>query len=450
MIKDPILIVDDDDNLRETMAEALASLPVEITTADSGQAAVEEIEKRSFAVVVTDLVMKDRDGFDVLEHSKQRHSAGRVIMLTGHGSREVAVDAMQKGATYYIEKPVDLQELRTKVGKCLEEHKKDLAYEDLRNRVDREYGIEGIIGQDPKVLRVLQIVRQIAPTDASVLILGASGTGKELVARAIHRNSPRRDKPFVALNCGGLSEGTIESELFGHKKGAFTGAVVDREGKFEYADSGTLFLDEVGEMPQSTQIKLLRVLEDGEITRLGANKPQKVNVRVLAATNADLTKRVESHEFREDLFYRLKVVTVELPPLRDRRGDIKLLAEHFLAVFAAQHHKDVDSMDREALVEMVRYDWPGNVRELRNTVESMVVRATGNILTKHDLPPEIWAAPRSGQDNWGFLSGKTAEEVERNHIRVTLELTGGNRVKAAKAMGISERTLYRKIREYDL
>jgi len=362
----------------------------------------------------------------------------------------VAVDAMQKGATYYIEKPVDLVELRTKVSKCLEEHQKDLAYEDLRNRMDRELGIEGIIGQDPKIRRVLQIIRQIAPTDASVLILGGSGTGKELVARAIHRNSPRRDRPFVALNCGGLSEGTIESELFGHKKGAFTGALADREGKFEYADTGTLFLDEVGEMPTSTQIKLLRVLEDGEITRLGSNKPQKVDVRVLAATNADLSKRVEAHEFREDLFYRLKVVTLELPPLRERRGDIKLLAEHFLASFAAQHHKDVEAIDREAMVEMVRYDWPGNVRELRNAVESMVVRATGNILTKHDLPPEIWAAPRPGQDNWTFLSGKTAEEVERNHIRVTLDLTRGNRVKAAKAMGISERTLYRKIREYGL
>ncbi|MHC4514357.1 MAG: sigma-54-dependent transcriptional regulator [Planctomycetota bacterium] len=450
MIPDPILIVDDDDNLRETMADALSSLPVEITTAASGQAALNEIERRRFAVVVTDLVMKDKDGFDVLQHSKRRHQLGRVIILTGHGSREVAVHAMQEGATYYIEKPVDLQELRTKVAKCLEEHRKDIAYEDLCSRVDQEYGITGIIGQDPKITRVLQIVRQIAATDASVLILGSSGTGKELVAHAIHRNSPRREGPFVALNCGGLSEGTIESELFGHKKGAFTGALADREGKFEYADSGTLFLDEVGEMPPSTQIKLLRVLEDREVTRLGANKPMKVDVRLLAATNADLLKKVEAQQFREDLFYRLKVVTIELPQLRERRGDIKLLAEHFLAVFAGQHHKDVEAIDRDALVEMVQYDWPGNVRELKNSIESMVVRATGNILTKHDLPPEIWASPGAGPDNWTFLSGKTAEEVEKNHIRVTLELTGGNRVKAAKAMGISERTLYRKIREYGL
>ncbi|MEE9127041.1 MAG: sigma-54 dependent transcriptional regulator, partial [Planctomycetota bacterium] len=373
MIKDPILIVDDDDNLRETMADALAALPVEVTTAASGQAALAAIEKRHFAVVVTDLVMEGKDGFDVLQQAKRRHAPGRVIMLTGHGSREVAVDAMQKGATYYIEKPVDLQELRTKVGKCLEEHRKDLAYEDLRSRVDRDYGIEGIIGQDPKILRVLQIVRQIAPTDASVLILGGSGTGKELVARAIHRNSPRCDSPFVALNCGGLAEGTIESELFGHKKGAFTGALADREGKFAYAHTGTLFLDEVGEMPQSTQIKLLRVLEDSEVTRLGSNKSQKVDVRVLAATNSDLQERVTARRFREDLFFRLKVVTINMPPLRERRGDIKLLTQHFLSTFAEQHQKDVESIDREALVEMVHYDWPGNVRELRNAIESMIV-----------------------------------------------------------------------------
>ncbi|MCA8958800.1 MAG: sigma-54-dependent Fis family transcriptional regulator [Planctomycetes bacterium] len=447
---DPILIVDDDDHLRTAMAEALDVLPVEITQADSGRRALELLAERNYAVVVTDLVMRDKDGFDVLRAAKERYRIGRVIILTGHGSREVAVDAMQQGATYYIEKPVDLTEFRTKVAKCLEEHRKDLAYEDLRSRIDSEHGLEGIIGQDPKMARVLDIVRQIAPTNASVLILGESGTGKEKVARAIHDYSARRDKPFVALNCGGLSEGTIESELFGHTKGAFTGAHTDREGKFEYADGGTLFLDEVGEMPLTTQVKLLRVLEERAVTRLGANKSRPVDVRLLAATNADLLEKVESKEFREDFYFRLKVVTIDLPPLRERRGDIKLLVQHFLRHFATAHHKDVESIDRDALVEMVHYDWKGNVRELRNAVESMVVRAQGNILTKQDLPPEVWAPIRGAEDNWGFLAGKTAEEVERNHIRVTLELTGGNRVKASAALGISERTLYRKIREYEL
>jgi two-component system response regulator HydG len=449
-MRDPILLVDDDDALREALSAALEPLPVEIETAASGAEAVELLRHRSFAVVVTDLVMKDVDGFAVLEAAKRRHQPCRVVMLTGHGSREVAVQAMQEGATYYIEKPIDLAELRTKVSKCLEWHRRDLEFEDLRSRVARDEGIQGIVGQDPKMVRLIEAVRQIAPTNASVLVLGESGTGKELVARAIHALSLRREGPFVPLNCGGLAEGTIESELFGHVRGAYTGALGDREGKFEYADGGTLFLDEVGEMPMSTQVKFLRVLEEREVSRLGSNKPRKVDVRVIAATNADLEKRVAEGEFREDLYYRLKVVTLEIPVLRERSGDIKVLVEHFLRHFAKLHGKDVDSIDRDALVSLVRHDWPGNVRELRNAVESMVVRARGNILTLRDLPPEIMAPTPDESDSWQFLAGKRADEVERNHIRVTLELTGGNRVRAANALGISERTLYRKIREYGL
>ena len=446
----PILVVDDDPNLLDTLQQALTPLPVEITSASSGKEALARLQEREFAVVVTDVVMRDLDGFAVLDATKKRSAITRVIMLTGHGSREVAVSAMQQGATYYVEKPVDLADLRTKVGKCLEEHRKDRDYESLRKEVHKSYQLEGIIGQDPRMVRVTEVVRQIAPTNASVLILGPSGTGKELVARAVHNLSPRRQHPFIALNCGGLSEGTIESELFGHVKGAYTGALADREGKFEFADKGTLFLDEVGEMPISTQIKLLRVLEDREVIRLGSNKARKVDVRVLAATNADLQQKVKSGQFREDLYFRLKVVTIELPPLRERRSDIKLLVEHFLQHFAKLHDKDVESIDRDALVELVNYDWPGNVRELRNAVESMVVRARGNILTRHDLPPEIWSRAEIDQDSWQFLAGKTAQEVEKQHIRVSLHLHEGNRVKAAKSMGISERTLYRKIREYGL
>jgi two-component system response regulator HydG len=446
----PILLVDDDDALRGTLVEALESLPVEIAVADSGSAAVRELAARRFAVVVTDLVMKDSDGFAVLEQARDTNPHCQVIMLTGHGSREVAVKAMQQGAVYYIEKPIDLAELRTKVSKCLEEYRRAIEYEDLRRQVHRQYGLEGIIGQDPKIARVLDVIHQIAPTQASVLVRGESGTGKELVARAIHNLSPRKNKPFVPLNCGGLSEGTIESELFGHVKGSFTGALADREGKFEYADGGTLFLDEVGEMPASTQVKFLRVLEERAVARLGSNRMRPIDVRVIAATNADLEARVADGTFREDLYYRLKVVTIELPPLRERSGDIKLLVEHYLRTFSELHGKDVESIDRDALIALVNHEWPGNVRELRNAIESMVVRARGNILTVMDLPPEI-GNPRRGEDDpWHWLAGKAAEEVEKNHIRVTLELVGGNRVKAAQAMGISERTLYRRIRDYGL
>ncbi len=447
---DPILVVDDDDALRQTLVAALESLPVEITEADSGKAAVELLGSRRFAVVVTDLVMKDLDGFAVLAAAKSNYENGRVVMLTGHGSRDVAVQAMEKGATYYVEKPVDLKDLRTKVKKCLDDHQKDLRYEDLREKLERTMGIEGIVGQDPKMRRVLDTVRQIAPTFASVLILGESGTGKELIAHAVHRLSPRHQKPFVPINCGGMSEGTIESELFGHIKGAFTGAVADREGKFEYANGGTLLLDEVGDMPMQTQVKLLRVLEERAVARLGDNRMRPVDVRVLAATNADLQQKVKDGAFRQDLYFRLKVVTLELPPLRERRTDIKLLVDHFLKRFAEVHGKVVDSIDRDALVPLVQYDWPGNVRELKNAIESMVVRARGNILTRNDLPPEIWAPIPTGEDNWQFLFGHTQEEVERNHIRVALQMCQGNRQKAARSMGISERTLYRKIREYGL
>ena len=447
---DPILVVDDDDALRESLVEALEVLPVAITTAASGAAAVALLGERRFAVVVTDLVMKGVDGFEVLAAARQNYANCRVVMLTGHGSRDVAVQAMEKGATYYVEKPVDLADLRAKVKKSLEDHQKDVAYDELKGQVERAFGIEGIVGQDPKMQRMLGLVRQIAGTAASVLILGPSGTGKELVARAVHNLSPRARKPFVAINCGGMSEGTIESELFGHVKGAYTGAVADREGKFEYANGGTLLLDEVGEMPLPTQIKLLRVLEERTVTRLGDNRTRPVDVRVLAATNADLVQKVKDGTFRQDLYFRLKVVTIDLPALRERRSDIKLLVEHFLKHFTKTHGKDVDAIDRDALVALVQYDWPGNVRELRNAVESMVVRAKGNILTRADLPPEIWAPLPVDQDGWQFLAGRTWQDVERNHIRVSLELCGGNRLKAAKAMGLSERTLYRKIKEYGL
>ena len=450
MRTNPILVVDDDEALRDALVDALAALPVEITVASSGAEATALLAERRFAVVVTDLVMKGVDGFAVLGAAKQNYPNCRVVMLTGHGSRDVAVKAMEEGATYYVEKPVDLADLRAKVRKSLEDHDKDVAYDDLKGQMERAFGIEGIIGQDPKMQRVLALVRQIAGTAASVLILGPSGTGKELVARAIHNLSPRQARPFVAINCGGMSEGTIESELFGHVKGAFTGAVADREGKFEYANGGTLLLDEIGEMPLPTQIKLLRVLEERAVARLGDNRMRPVDVRVLAATNADLVQKVKDSAFRQDLYFRLKVVTIELPSLRERRSDIKLLADHFLKHFAKLHHKDVESIDRDALVALVQYDWPGNVRELRNAVESMVVRAKGNILTRGDLPPEIWAPLPVDQDAWQFLAGRTWQEVEQNHIRVSLELCGGNRQRAAKAMGLSERTLYRKIKEYGL
>ncbi|PIE25134.1 MAG: sigma-54-dependent Fis family transcriptional regulator [Planctomycetota bacterium] len=445
------LIVDDDVGHSEVLAEALERRGLEIRRVDSGKEAVQILgDGPEFAVVLTDLVMHEVDGFDVLEAARKRDPATQVLMLTGHGSREVAVEAMEKGALYYLEKPVDLGELRAKVDRALEAWERERQVLALKSDMQKISGLSGIIGRAPSMIRMVETIQQIATTQASVLILGESGTGKEVVARAIHELSSRRDKLFVALNCGGLSEGTIESELFGHVRGSFTGAAYDREGKFEYARGGTLFLDEVAEMPLQTQVKLLRVLEERKVIPVGSNDPIDVDVRVLAATHQKLAEKIEDGSFREDLFYRLKVVTIQIPPLRERKEDIPLLAEQFRKDFRKLHGRDIDGIDREVLKTFAQHDWPGNVRELRNIVESMVVRARGNILTVLDLPPELSPEPQPGQDGWAFLAGKHSSEVERNHLRVTLEMFQGNRVRAAQAMGISERTLYRKLKEYEL
>ena len=443
-----ILIVDDDRAHAEVCAEALEPLGYQPTIADSGAEGIRMLEAgEDYAVVMTDLVMRDRDGFAVLEAAKRQAPAATVLMLTGHGNREVAVQAMEQGALYYLEKPVDLDELRTKVRKAFEAQAKSRAYDELKRDMSRVTGLSEIKGRAPQITRLVELINQVAPTRASVLIRGESGTGKELVARAIHELSPRRERPFVALNCGGLSEGTIESELFGHVKGSFTGAMSDRQGKFEYAKGGTLFLDEVAEMPLQTQVKLLRVLEDHTVVPVGANSAVPIDVRVLAATHQDLEKLIEEQKFREDLYYRLKVLTLFVPPLRERRGDIPLLAELFREQLSKLHDKDVDGIDREVLLAFAGYDWPGNVRELRNVIESMVVRSRGNILTVLDLPPELSHVPHADGDPWSFLAGKNAAEVERNHLRVTLDMFSGNRQKASQAMGISERTLYRRIKD---
>jgi two-component system response regulator HydG len=327
---------------------------------------------------------------------------------------------------------------------------------ELQQRLDERFGFEGVIGTSPQMHSVIDRLKRIAPTDASVLIQGETGTGKELVAQAIHQNSPRKSKPFVALNCAALSENILESELFGHVKGAFTDASTDRVGKFAYAHGGTMFLDEVGDMPMATQIKLLRVLENGEITRVGSNESTKVNVRVLSATNRNLEDAIAAGTFRSDLYHRLKVVTIALPPLRDRAQDIPLLIEHFIRQFGKRHHKVIKSMSPAARMKLLAFDWPGNVRQLRNVVESMVVVDYDGVLDADDLPSELAdegaqmpAAGGTGGTLASFV-GKPLEDVERVFITETLAFTGGNREQAAQLLGIGERTLYRKIKEYGL
>jgi two-component system response regulator HydG len=325
---------------------------------------------------------------------------------------------------------------------------------ELNRRLDEKFGFEGVVGSSPQMNAVIDRLKRIAPTDASVLIHGDTGTGKELVAQAIHQNSPRKKKPFVALNCAALSENILESELFGHIRGAFTDASADRIGKFEYAHGGTLFLDEVGDMPLATQIKLLRVIESGEITRVGSNDPIKVNVRILSATNRNLEQAIDAGTFRRDLYHRLKVVTIVLPKLTERLQDIPLLIEHFIKQFAQRHNKSVQSMTTAARRRLLAFDWPGNVRQLRNVVESMVVVDYDGVLDLDDLPSELAdvaePAAEAAPDSLGSLVGKKLEDVERLFIGETLRAAGGNREEAASMLGIGERTLYRKIKEYGL
>jgi two-component system response regulator HydG len=449
-----VLIVDNEPAHAEAVAESLARAGYECTIATSGTQGAQKLEEQEFDVVITDLVMADLDGLEILRLAKRALPDAEVIMITGHGTIPSAVEALQQGAFNYLEKPLDLKQLRAVVDRASESLRLRRTNAELSRRLDEKFGFEGVIGSSPQMHEVIDRLKRIAPNNASVLIQGETGTGKELVAQAIHQNSPRKNKPFVALNCAALSENILESELFGHVKGAFTDASFDRVGKFEYANGGTLFLDEVGDMPTATQIKLLRVLESGEITRVGSNEPIKVNVRIISATNRNLEDAIAAGTFRRDLYYRLKVITIYLPRLAERSQDIPLLIEHFMKQFSARHGKTIKSMSTAARRRLMAYEWPGNVRQLRNVIESMVVVDYDQVLDVDDLPPELAGAaetpsePASG--TLASLVGKPMEELERLFIGETLRFTGGNREEAAKMLGIGERTLYRKIKEYQL
>jgi two-component system response regulator HydG len=454
-----VLVVDNDIVHARTMGEALGRPGREVTVVGSGAEGARRIEQETFDVVVTDLMMNDIGGLEILARARKASAETEVIVVTGHGTIPSAVLAMQQGAFTYLQKPLDLGHLRAAVEKASEGVRLRRQNLELNRRLDEKFGFEGVIGSSPQMLALIERLKRIAPTDATVLIQGATGTGKELVAQAIHQNSPRKTKNFVALNCAALSENILESELFGHVKGAFTDASSDRVGKFEYANGGTLFLDEVGDMPMATQIKLLRVLESGEITRVGSNTPLKVNVRILSATNRNLEDAIASGAFRSDLYHRLKVVTIAIPTLRERAADIPLLIEHFVKQFAKRHNKTIKGMSLAARVRLGSYDWPGNVRQLRNVVESMVVVDCDETLDVDDLPLELEptggagpaaAAPDDAQSGIAALVGRPLVEVERIFITETLKLTGGNREQAAELLGIGERTLYRKIKEYQL
>ncbi|MCL2710361.1 MAG: sigma-54 dependent transcriptional regulator [Planctomycetaceae bacterium] len=463
-----VLIVDDEENHADVIAVSLEKLGVACQVAYSQADAVQKIAKQYFDVIITDLMLERPDsGIEILKAVKEETKETEVIVITANNSVEIAVAAMRLGAFNYLQKPLDLKQLRTITERAAESSKLRRINRDLLRRLDEKFGFSGVLGNSPQMLAVVERLRRVAPTDAAVLIQGETGTGKELFAQSLHQNSLRKSKPFVALNCGALSEHILESELFGHVKGAFTDASVDRIGKFEYANGGTMFLDEVGDMPMPTQIKLLRVLENGEVTRVGANDTIKVNVRILSATNRSLEDAVASGAFRQDLYHRLKVVTVRIPPLRERTEDIPVLLDHFVRQFAKKYEKTIKGITPLARKLLFGFDWLGNVRQLRNAAESMVVVDYDGMLDTDDLPEEIGgemplpvkvnrALVQDAQDlaqtsgSLRELVGKSMADIERLFITVTLNVTGGNREETAKLLDIGERTLYRKIKEYGI
>lgn len=449
-----VLVIDDDKKLAEAIAESLSRKGYAVTVANSGASGATRIESDEFDVVLTDLRMADLDGLEIVRRCRERLPDAEVYVVTGYGDVRTAVEAMKLGATHYLLKPIDMLELRAIVEKAAERSGLAKSNRELRQQLDEKFGYEGVIGNGPRMQTVLRQLKAYAPTSASVLIFGENGTGKELAAKALHTNSPRKSKSFVAMNCAALNENLLDDELFGHEAGAFTDGKKMRKGRFEYADGGTLFLDEIGDMPLPLQAKLLRVLENGEVVRIGANDPVKVDVRVIAATNKNLEQLVEEGKFRRDLFYRLRVGVIRLPALRDRKEDITLLATHFLKDISARHGKSVTTISEAMRKWLTAHDWPGNVRELRNLIDIMVVHDVDGTLGLDDLPPDESSATAptanspSAATGSDWLVGRPLDVVERFYMEKALELSGGNREEAARMLGIGERTLYRKIQEW--
>ena len=454
------LIVDNDKDHAQAMAESLERIDYDCTVATSGPEGKSLIENNSYDVIVTDLLMNEVDGMQILKTAKDLLPDCEVIMVTGHATVPKAVEAMQQGAYNFLEKPITPKRLQAVAVKASESVRLRLQNQMLSQRLDEKFGFENLIYASESMQAVVDRLKRIAPTDVGVLITGETGTGKDVVAQAIHQNSPRKKKPFVAINTAAVAEHLVESELFGHVRGAFTDAITNRVGKFEYANGGTLFLDEVGDMPMATQIKLLRVLEERKITHVGDNKPIDVNVRVLAATNKDLEREIEAGRFRQDLYYRLKIVTIHLDPLRDRRDDIIPLADEFRKQANVKNGKQVKGFAPELTKWMFRQRWEGNVRQLKNIVESLVVMDADQVLNMDDLFPDMLSEeeqkktekPGAAGEDFGTnaLVGKSLKEIERWAIEQTLKLASGNREETAAILGISERNLYRKLKEYEL
>ncbi|MDR2842422.1 MAG: sigma-54 dependent transcriptional regulator [Spirochaetaceae bacterium] len=441
-----LLIVDDEKGIREGLAESLESDGYLVETAQDGDAAWKRFQKGDIDLVITDLRMPGISGDELLKRIKTESPGVPVIVLTGHGTVKDAVEAMRNGAWDFLTKPIYIERLSILVKRALSNRKIRFEHQQLEEELARQKINQSIIGTSEALRKVFDTVERASPTKASILITGESGVGKELVADAIHKLSPRKDKPFIKVHCAALAESILESELFGHEKGAFTGAVSRRHGKFELANEGTIFLDEIGEINQNIQIKLLRVLQERQFERVGGEETLEVDIRLVAATNKDLKSEIEKGNFREDLYYRLNVVTIFVPPLRERKDDIPLLIKSFIKTFAQENTKPIEGIDERARTRLFSYDWPGNVRELRNCIESAVVLCKGRVITEEDLPPTLRSATDEG---WIRIpSGTTMEKANEIIIRETLAMNKGNKSKTAEILNIGRKTLHRKLAEY--
>lgn len=441
-----ILIIDDEKNIREGLAAALEMEGYTVALAADGKQGLARMVKGDIDLVITDLRMPEVSGEQVLAKVAAENPGVPVIVLTGHGSIDSAVEAMRNGAYDFLTKPLNLDQLILIVKRALESRELAIKHRELLEQLNSRKSFESIIGKSAEMQKIFATVRKAADSKASVLITGESGVGKELIANALHNLSPRRDKPLIKVHCAALSENLLESELFGHEKGAFTGAVARKRGRFELAAGGTIFLDEIGEIDQNVQIKILRVLQDKRFERVGGEETIEVDVRVIAATNRDLEKEIADGRFREDLYYRLNVVHIHVPPLRERRDDIPLLIASFLQEFAKENGKKIEGIDARARSALYKFDWPGNIRQLRNCLESAVVMCSSSVITLEDLPPSIAG---SGEDALiSIPAGIPMEEAEKILIQQNLAINKGNKSKTADILGIGRKTLHRKLDEY--